>query len=133
MDGIWAKKDWLNIGGRIKLGGYVLFSDAQFQPEGVPIRIVGVKDYVNNPHSPTIELSNDIVSGTIVSNLRKIESNEVLTDDLHRNGLQFTKRRFRDAQETTKMLEEAMLTNFTNSVSPLTVQTMQLIAGDESL
>ena len=133
MDGIWAKKDWLNIGGRIKLGGYVLFSDVQFQPEGVPIRIVGIKDYVNNPHSPTIELSNDVVSGTIVSNLRKIESNEVLTDDLHRSGLQFTKRRFRDAQETTKMLEAAMLTNFTSSVSPLTVQTMQLLAGDENL
>jgi hypothetical protein len=73
------------------------------------------------------------VSGSIVNNLRKIESNEVVTDDLHRSGLQFTKRRFRDAQETSKLLEEAMLANFTKNISPISVQTMQLLAGDESL
>jgi hypothetical protein len=133
LDGIWAKKDWLNIGGKIKPGGYVLFTDNQFQPDGVLIRIVGIKDYINNPHSPQIELSNEIVTGSIVSDLRKIETNEVITDDLHRGALQFTKRRFRDAQETSKMLQNAMLDNFTNSISPLTVQTMQLLAGDESL
>jgi hypothetical protein len=133
LDGIWAKKDWQNIGRRIKLGGYVLFSDNQFQPDSVPIRITGIKDFVNNPHSPTIELSNEIVSGSIVSDLRKIETNEVMVDDLHKNAVQFTKRRFRDAQETSKMLQEAMLVNFTDSVSPVTVQTMQLLVGDESL
>ncbi|MDR0699251.1 MAG: hypothetical protein LBG28_08560 [Tannerella sp.] len=133
LDGIWAKKDWQNIGERIRLGGYVLFSDGQFQPDGIPIRITGIKDYINNPHSPTIELSNEIVAGSIVSDLRKIETNEVIVDDLHRNAVQFTKRRFRDAQETSKMLEAAMLDNFTNSISPISVKTMQLLAGDESL
>ncbi|MEG1983587.1 MAG: hypothetical protein RR037_07655, partial [Alistipes sp.] len=97
LDGIWAKKDWLNIGGRIKLGGYILFSDPQFQIEGVGIRIVGIKDYVNNPHSPEIELSNSVVGSSIMSDILKIESNEVAADDLHRDALQFTKRRFRDA------------------------------------
>ncbi|MEG0789687.1 MAG: hypothetical protein RR432_05760 [Alistipes sp.] len=132
LDGIWAKKDWLNIGGRIKLGGYILFSDPQFQIEGVGIRIVGIKDYINNPHSPELELSNSVVGSSIMSDLRKIESNEVVVDDLYRDALQFTKRRFRDAKETTAMLEKAML-NFTGSVNPLSVQTMQLILGDESL
>jgi hypothetical protein len=133
LDGIWAKKDWLNIGGRVKLGGYILFSDNQFQPDGALIRIVGIKDYINNPHSPTVELSNDVVGGSIVSNLRKVESNEVVTEELHRNALQFAKRRFRDAQETSRLLEEAMLANFTKNISPVSVQTMQLLAGDESL
>jgi hypothetical protein len=48
MDGIWAKKDWLNIGGKIKTGGYVMFTDDQFHPTGVLIRIVGIKDYIGN-------------------------------------------------------------------------------------
>ena len=48
LDGIWAKKDWLNIGGRIKLGGFIQFSDERFQPEGVLVRIIGIKDYINN-------------------------------------------------------------------------------------
>ena len=133
LDGIWAKKDWVNIGGRIKLGGYVLFNDNQFQPEGIPIRIIGIKDYINNPHSPTIELSNEIVGSSIRSNLRKIETNEVVMDDLHRDALQFTKRRFRDSQETIGMLEDALLDRFTNSINPVAVQTMLALIGDESL
>jgi hypothetical protein len=133
LDGIWAKKDWLNIGGRIVLGGYVLFSDTQFQQDGIPIRIIGIKDYINDPYKPSIELSNAPVGSSFSSTLRKIDSDEVIADDLHREALQFTKRRFRDAQETAKMLQSAMLVNFTNSISPLTVQTMQLLAGDESL
>lgn len=133
LDGIWAKKDWLNIGGRIKLGGYVLFSDPQFQPEGIGIRIVGIKDYINNPHSPEIELSNSVVGSSIMSDIRKIESNEVLTESQHKEALQFTKRRFRDAEETTKMLENALLENFSQSINPISVHAMQLMLGDESL
>lgn len=136
LDGIWAKKDWLNIGGRIKLGGYVLFSDAQFQQEGIGIRIVGIKDYINNPHSPEIELSNSVVGSSIMSDIRKIESNEVLTDSQHKEALQFTKRRFRDSLETIHALDEAMEANFSNfssSINPVAVQTMAMLVGDESL
>ncbi len=133
LDGIWAKKDWLNIGGRIKLGGYILFSDNQFQPDGVSIRIIGIKDYIHNPHSPIIELSNSVVGSTISSNLRKIESNEVLVDSLYKDALQFTKRRYRDSAETITLLENALLENFTGSITPITVQTMAMLVGDESL
>lgn len=133
LDGIWAKKDWLNIGGKIKLGGYVLFSDNQFQPDGIGIRIVGIKDYINNPHSPEIELSNSVVGSSIMSDIRKIESNEVLTDSQHKEALQFTKRRFRDAQETSAMLENALLENFSKSINPISIRTMQLLLGDKSL
>jgi hypothetical protein len=133
LDGIWAKKDWLNIGGKIKLGGYVLFTDDQFQPEGVLIRIVGIKDYINNPHSPVIELSNSTVGSSIYSDLRKIESNEVAVDDKFAQAIRYSKRGFREAVETIGMMEEAMLKNFTESVNPITIRTMALLLGDESL
>ena len=131
LDGIWAKKDWLNIGGRIKLGGFVQFSDERFQPEGVLVRIIGIKDYINNPHSPEIELSNSTVGRTVSSDLRKIESNEV--DTLHKEALQFTKRRYRDSMETIEMLSDALLDNFSNSINPIAVQTMAMLIGDKSL
>lgn len=133
LDGIWAKKDWLNIGGRIKLGGFVQFSDERFQPEGVLVRIIGIKDYINNPHSPEIELSNSTVGRTVSSDLRKIESNEVVMDTLHKEALQFTKRRYRDSMETTEMLSDALLDNFSNSINPIAVQTMAMLIGDKSL
>ena len=133
LDGIWSKKDWVNIGGRIKLGGYIRFSDDQFQKDGVLVRITGIKDYINKPHSPVIELSNTTVSGSVSSTLNDLKSEEVIVDDLHRDAIQFTKRRFRDAKETISMLEEALLDNFTNSINPIALQTMSMLVGDESL
>lgn len=113
--------------GRIKLGGYIRFSDDQFQKDGVLVRITGIKDYINKPHSPVIELSNTTVSGSVSSTLNDLKSEEVIVDDLHRDAIQFTKRRFRDAKETISMLEEALLDNFTNSINPIAVQRCQCL------
>lgn len=132
LDGIWAKKRWLEIGGKIVLGGYVDFYDTQFHPEGSLIRMIGIKRFVNNPYSPEIELSNEPIGTSVSSDLNKIETNEVTVIEKHKDALQFTKRRFRDAQETMSMLEDALL-NFSGSVNPITVSTMQLLVGDESL
>lgn len=132
LDGIWSKKRWLSIGGKIRLGGYVLFTDAHFQKEGVKIRITSIKDYVHNPYSPKVELSNATVGGNISNDLNKIEENEVITDKLFGDSIKFTKRRFRDAKETLEMLNNALL-HFSGSISPISVQTMSLLVGDESL
>ena len=133
LDGIWSKKDWINISGKIKLGGYIRFSNEQFQKDGVLVRITGIKDYINKPHSPEIELSNSTVGGSFSTTLKQLESDEVLVEDYHRDAIQFTKRRFRDAKETMEMLEDALLDNFTNSINPIAIQTMQMLVGDESL
>ena len=133
LDSIWAKKDWVNIGGKILLGGYVLFTDARFQKEGALIRIIGIKDYINSPHSPELELSNSTVTGSFGTTLQTLTSSEVIAEDYHRDALQFTKRRFRDAKETLSMLEQALIDNFTNSITPISVQTMAMLVGDESL
>lgn len=133
LDGIWAKKDWENIGGRIRLGGYIQFRDVNFQKDGVLVRITGIKDYINKPHSPSIELSNQTVSDSVSSELKNLKSEEVTVEDNYRASVQFTKRRFRDAQETISLIESALLDNFTNSINPIAVQTMSMLVGDESL
>lgn len=133
LDGLWSKKDWLNISGKIKLGGYVRFTDERFQKDGVLIRITGIKDYINKPYSPELELSNNTVGTSFSTKLKELESTEVIAEDYRREALQFTKRRFRDAKETMAMLEAALLDNFTNSINPIAIQTMQMLVGDESL
>lgn len=133
LDGIWSKKDWVNIGGKIRLGGYIRFSDERFQKEGVLVRITGIKDYVNKPYSPELELSNNTVGTSFATKQKELESTEVIAEDYRREALQFTKRRFRDAKETMSMLEAALLDNFTNSINPIAIQTMQMLVGDESL
>ena len=133
LDGIWAKRNWENVGGRLKIGAFILFSDQQFQPEGVAVRIVGIKDYINTPHSPEIELSNAPVSSSFGTTLKALESAAVAVEEKHREALQYSKRRFRDAQETAEMIGAALSDRFTNAISPAAVQTMSLLVGDESL
>lgn len=129
----WVKENWENIGGRIKIGSYIRFTDEYFAPKGADIRITGIKDYLGAPYSPTIELSNNIrSSSSLSSNLKKPAQNEVTIDDKHKEAVAFTKRGFRDLKETSKMLKEAV-TGFTEDISPITVNTMQIILGDESL
>ena len=132
LQGLWAKRNWENVGGKLVVGGYVQFTDEQFAPDGVNIRIVGVKEYLSNPYAPTIEISNEAQGADINSSLRDIENKEIEIDDKTKSVIRFTKRRFRDAKETMQMLEDALL-NFSDSINPVAVQTMALLVGDESL
>lgn len=134
LQGLYAKRHWLEIGGYLKVGAYIHFTDDHFAKDGLDIRIVGVKDYINNPYSPTLEISNSIQSPTTVSSqLQDINNSEVYTDETRRELINFTKRRFRDAKETAEMLAQAALDNFSEGIAPITVQTMSVLIGDESL
>ena len=132
LDGIWAKKNWANIGGRLKIGAFVRFSDPQWQPEGVDVRIIGIKQYVNNPHSPILELSNAPISRSFSSTLQKLESQALGAEEQVRQVSDFAQRRLRDAQETMEMLREAV-EGYDKAINPIAVKTMQTIVGDESL
>lgn len=131
LDGIWAKKKWANIGGRLKMGAYINFSDTEFQRTPVPIRIVGLKEYVNNPYSPQIELSNKVQGHSFASEMRKLKNQEVYFGELNKRTQSLTKRSWRDAQETIKQIEKAF-PEYTKSIVPATVQTMMALIGNKS-
>lgn len=133
LDEIYAKRNWSWMKDKIVLGGYVSFSDISFQEDPILIRITGIKEYVNKPYSPQLELSNQNIGSTLVGTLNRIENHEVYNEVLYRNAVNYSKRRFRDAQETISMLEKAMLDGFTETVSPIAVRTMSALVGDESL
>lgn len=132
IQALWSKKNWLNVGGKLVVGGYVLFTDEQFAKEGVLIRITGIKEYLTSPYSPNVEISNTVAGKTVSSSLRDIENTEVVIDSTKKELVQFTKRRFRDSKETLQMIEGALL-NFSGSINPVTVHTMAMLVGDESL
>lgn len=132
LDGIWSKSRWLEVGGYTRPGAYVYFSDPQFLPDGARIRVTGVKDYINRPYSPELELSNTPVAGFVSSDLGKINSNEVREEERYKGMLHYTKRRYRDAIEAQEMLEAAF-DNYTKGIDPIWVRTMSLLVGDESL
>lgn len=131
LDGIWAKKNWANVGGRLKMGAYIHFSDTEFQRTPVAIRIVGLKEYVNNPYSPQIELSNKIQGQSFSSEIRKLQNQEVYFGELNKRTLSETKRSWRNALETIKQVEEAF-PEYTKSIIPATIQTMMALVGNKS-
>jgi hypothetical protein len=131
LDGIWAKKHWANVGGRLKMGAYIHFSDTEFQRTPVAIRIVGLKEYVNNPYSPQIELSNKVQGQSFATEIRKLQNQEVYFGELNKRTLSETKRSWRNALETIKQVEEAF-PEYTKSIIPATVQTMIALVGNKS-
>jgi len=131
LDGIWAKKHWVNVGGRLKMGAYINFSDTEFQRTPVAIRIVGLKEYVNNPYSPQIELSNKVQGQSFASEIRKLQNQEVYFGELNKKAISETKRSWRNALETIKQVEEAF-PEYTKSIIPATVQTMMALVGNKS-
>lgn len=133
LQSVFTKKNWLRIGGRLKVGSYILFTDEQFAPDGVLIRIVGIKDYTTSPYTPIITISNEARGVDVNSKLNEIGQNEIKIDESHNDAIRYTKRRFRDATETMQMLEQSLLDNYTNSINPIAVHTMQMLVGDESL
>lgn len=132
LDAVWAKKKWLEIGGKLQPGSYVLFSDTQFQPEGLLIRITGVKDYINKPHSPELELSNTPVAGFVSSELGKIDGNEVKDEQRHNTAISFSKRRWEDAKNHQNMLEKAFV-DYGKGQSMVWLRTLSILVGHESL
>ena len=131
LDGIWAKKNWANVGGRLKMGAYIHFSDTEFQHTPVAIRIVGLKEYVNNPYSPQIELSNKVQGQSFATEIRKLQNQEVYFGELNKRTLSETKRSWRNALETIKQVEEAF-PEYTKSIIPATIQTMMALVGNKS-
>lgn len=129
----WVARNWQTVGAKVRIGGYVRFTDPAFEAEGALIRITSVKTYINNSHAPQITLSNEIVRSSVKTTIEQIIGEEVTVDNVHKKAKDYTKRRFRDAKESQALLEKALSGEFTETLSPIAVNTMQAIVGSTTL
>jgi hypothetical protein len=122
------------LGERIETGRAVIVEDSAIVDGtgSVELRVQAFTRSVNDDLSIDIEISDTLY----VSRIDKIETTlqEVKTDTNERinYGDAYTRRRWRDAEETAEMLKAAQL-NFSEAINPIVVQTMQLLVGDRSL
>lgn len=70
---------------------------------------------------------------SISTALQGIQDLRLQVHNSYNDSLEFSRRRYSDVNDTASMLAEALLHGFTDSISPITVRTMQQIVGDESL
>ena len=129
----WVARNWQTVGAKVRIGGYVRFTDPAFEKEGALIRITSVKTYINNSHAPQITLSNEVVRSSVKTTIEQIKGEEVTVDNVHKKAKDYTKRRFRDAKESQALLEKALSGEFTETLSPIAVNTMQAIVGSTTL
>ena len=132
LDGLYAKRNWLDIGGYLKPGNFVMFSDPAFLPEAVPIRITAVKEYLKRPKSPEIDISNSVPGKSVAVILDEIPGKDQTIDRKTEQVKRYSRRRFEDALETMQMLEAA-IEGFSAGIDPVSVQTLSLLVGAESL
>jgi hypothetical protein len=130
MDGIWAQKNWDAIEDKIVAGGYVRFSDPQFHPDGSLIRISAIKEYLHEPYKPELELTNIVTGGGLRGELAEIPQQEVVIDGQQREIRRLEQRRWQDVQELRGQLEN-VFTEFGESINPVSVASMQYIAGNK--
>jgi len=132
LDEIYAKRNWLTIGGFLNCGYFVSLQDDQFLNIPVVIRITAVKEFINKPKQPEITLSNEVTGETLGTVLKTIPTQIQATDRKDLEVTRNARRQWADVKQTTEMLQNSLL-NYSESISPISIKTMQLIAGDESL
>lgn len=132
VDGIYAKKNWANIQNHIRLGAFVNYVNKDLSPTPISVRIISIKEYLNEPYAPELKLSNNTPSPTLRDQIREYKQEPVFRAEEDRKNKEYTQRRFQDAKETMEMLKGA-IEGFTDGISPSFVHTMQLLIGDESL
>lgn len=100
---------------------------------GLNIRITGFNRYLNQPYRyDSVKVSDTVYSNPISRIDRKIEEVENVIERTGISNPNYPRRNWRDLSETMNMLQKAFL-NFSKGINPITVQTMQLLVGDESL
>ena len=134
LDELYAKRNWAAISSKLVVGGYVSFTDDSVQPTAFNVRILSIKDWINKPHTPVIELCNDTgaVNSGAASVLRQLENDSAYPDALYADAKAFTRRSFRQTKELLDALEGAV-EGFASGISPITVSTMALLVGSENL
>lgn len=75
VDGIWAKKNWTAVSPYMALGNHVLFTDENV-PNGVLLRVTAIKENINQPHKPTLTISNALVATELGATIKRQQRGE---------------------------------------------------------
>lgn len=130
VDPIWAKKEWLRIGGYMQPGGHILFSDPQYHPEGSVIRVTGVRTLLDKPYAPQLTLTNAPAALSVSNALSKLEADPIIAEERYKKTIRQLSQSWQQVNEAKEMIDEAYK-DMGNSISAPTVNAMQMIVGDK--
>lgn len=119
----------------LSLGDIVTVQDSEIPPliAGRNIRITEFKRRLNSPYKyDSVKLSDIVYSNPLTAATTAIEQTHEYIAKAGLTNPRYSARNWRDSQELIHMINGAV-TNFTEGITPITVQTMAMLVGDESL
>ena len=130
LDGIYSSKNWTSIGGKLKLGAMVHLTDSSLGIDDY-VRISSIHTPLSKERKPKLTLSNAIVLPSLASTIGRLEAEEVSrSNDVDRVGRD-SHRSMEQAIQHSTLVVAALSDRFTREISPVAVQTMQLLLGDQ--
>lgn len=132
LDGIYAQKNWGEVGAKLKVGAYVRLVDASLSVDDY-VRITAVRTKLSEPYKPQITLSNEIQAPSLSSSLGTLEAEGIQRKEEVKAVRREVARTYQQALSLTDNIAEEVSNRFGESISPLTARTMQLMVGDKSL
>jgi len=133
LDRLFAKRKWGELGGSFNIGNFIRFSDPKLQPVPADIRIISVKEYINRPLQPVLEISNSITGASFSTRMNEIQTQQQTINRVKQETIQYTKRGWRDTQEIIEAVK-GMVDDFENSrLSAEVFEGMVLRLGSEGL
>lgn len=134
VDPIWARKHWLEVGGKLIVGSHILFSDPQFHPDGSVIRITGVKSQLGEPYHIELTLTNAPSAGSLANTLSKLEAEPLLAEKRDRELQRSQRQSYEQALEHIGMVERAVegVESFTKRIKPSVIETMGVLIGSQA-
>lgn len=132
LDGIYAQKNWGEVGAKLKVGAYVRLVDANLSVDDY-VRITAVRTKISEPYKPQITLSNEVQAPSLAVSFGTLEAEGVQ----HKEEVQAVRREvvrsYQKAMSLADGIAEEVRAGFGDSISPFTARTMQLMVGDKSL
>lgn len=132
LDGIYAQKNWGEVGAKLKVGAYVRLVDANLSVDDY-VRITAVRTKLSEPYKPQITLSNEIQAPSLSSSLGTLEAEGVQRKEDVKAVRREVARTYQKAMSLADAIAGEVSNRFGDSISPLTARTMQLMVGDKSL
>ena len=130
LDGIYSSKNWTSIGGKLKLGAMVHLTDSSLGIDDY-VRISSIHTPLSKERKPKLTLSNAIVLPSLASTIGRLEAEEVSRSvEVDKVGRE-SHRSMDQAMQHATLVVAALSDRFTREISPVSVQTMQLLLGDQ--
>lgn len=135
VDSLFAKKRWGEIEHKLKVGRWVSFTDPKWNPTPTLIQIQSVTEWLTNPYSPKIELSNNPTRGGKVTELiKEVKQSEVKRRREQKEALiKLQDRTYKDTEAVREMVEKLKVEGFSKALKPETLQTMYAVIGSPAL